>query len=111
MKLTYLLAAAAVIFSSCANNNEPGTIDCTDVEATFAEDVLPIITSSCATSSCHASGTSNGPGPLTNYNQVFSAKTSVEDAVTSGRMPKNSSLSAAQRNTIVCWIRSGAINN
>lgn len=88
------------------------TTDCSTVtNKAFAADVNPIIQSSCNKSGCHASGSSNGPGALTNYTQVAGAAASIRTAVASGRMPQGSSLSTAQKNSIICWIDSGAPNN
>ncbi len=78
----------------------------------FAVDVDPIIQSSCAASSgCHGSGSSAGPGSLLTYTQVFNARSSIRSAVTSGSMPLNGGLSVTQKNSIIFWIDSGAPNN
>lgn len=88
------------------------TVDCSTVtNKAFAADVNPIIQGSCNTGGCHAAGSSNGPGPLTNYAQVSAAASSVRSAIASGRMPQNGTLSAAQRSSVICWIDSGTPNN
>ena len=84
---------------------------CTSVPKSFATDVNPIIQSFCNVSGCHNTGSTNGPGPLTNYSQVFSARISIRTAIATGAMPQNATLSAAQKNSILCWIDSGADNN
>ncbi len=48
---------------------------------------------------------------LTNYTQVFNARTSIRTAVSTGAMPQNATLTAAQKNSILCWIDAGAQNN
>lgn len=113
MKSSRLIFAVAVILSSCAyNDSSSGEVSCTGVEISFAEDVMPIITTSCATDvTCHATGSREGPGALTTYAQVNGARADIAAAVTSGDMPKNSSLTAAERNTIICWVRNGGLNN
>ena len=99
--------------SSTANGGSGGvtTTNCTSVPKSFATDVNPIIQSFCNVSGCHNSGSTNGPGPLTNYNQVFAARISIRAAIASGAMPQNATLSVAQKNSILCWIDSGADNN
>src|SRR5512141_764079 len=89
------------------------TVDCSTVtNKAFNADILPIFTSTCATStSCHATGSNNGPGPLTNYAQISGQKTIIRTVIANGSMPKNGTLSTAQRNSIVCWIDGGAQNN
>jgi hypothetical protein len=77
----------------------------------FAADVNPVIQAFCNTSGCHANGSTNGPGPLTNYLQVHNNSTIIRTAISTGRMPQGSSLSTAQKNSIICWIDSGAPDN
>jgi hypothetical protein len=87
------------------------TLDCNTVTAKKFTDVNPIIQSTCAIPSCHASGSVNGPGPLLTYTQIFNARTQIRSSVASGTMPKSGSLSTSQKNSILCWIDSGAPNN
>ena len=98
--------------SSCASNDSSESISCGTVEISFAADVMPIVTASCATDSdCHAAGSKEGPGALTTYSQVHAARTDIASTVSSGSMPKDASLTATERNNIVCWIRNGALDN
>ena len=103
----------AIIVIACSKSNEVvTTVDCSGEAKSFATDVRPVIQSSCTSSSgCHASGSTNGPGPLVTYQQVFNARLAIRAAVANGSMPQNSSLSAAQKNSIICWIDNGAISN
>ena len=107
----FILAACSKGGSDASVPNNGGMIDCSTVPKSFAADVNPIIQSNCAISGCHASGSINGPGPLTNYTLIFNARTSIRAAVLSGAMPQNSTLPVAQKNSIICWIDSGAPNN
>ncbi|HEX6333099.1 MAG TPA: hypothetical protein VFZ78_02670 [Flavisolibacter sp.] len=111
-KVFCLVVTAAIIVIGCSKSNDPvGTgLDCSTPKS-FANDVNPIIQSSCALTGCHASGSNNGPGALTTYQQVFDHRTSIRNAVASGAMPKNGSLTTAQKNAVLCWIDSGAPNN
>ena len=43
--------------------------------------------------------------------EINAAKVQIRAAVLSGSMPKNGSLTAAQKNSIICWIDAGAANN
>lgn len=90
------------------NNNNTGA--CTGSKS-FVTDVSPIIQAVCAASGCHDASSVNGPGALTTYQQVFNAKTNIRSAVSSGLMPKTGTLSATQKNAIICWIDQGANNN
>ncbi|MEO5564017.1 MAG: hypothetical protein ABIR18_11295, partial [Chitinophagaceae bacterium] len=74
-------------------------------------DVNPLIQTFCNQSNCHNTNSSNGPGALTNYAEVFSARSQIKAQVAAGLMPQNTTLTTAQKNTIICWIDSGAPNN
>lgn len=88
------------------------SVNCSTVtNKAFAADVSPIIQTVCAVAGCHAAGSANGPGALTNYTQIFNARTLIRSAVSSGAMPQGSTLSSAQKNSIICWIDSGSPNN
>ena len=108
MRLTFVF-----ISISCSKSSGGGTsLDCNTVSnKAFNADVSPIIQASCAITGCHEAGSINGPGPLTNYSQVFNARTTIQSAVSSGSMPKTGSISTSQKNSILCWIQSGAPNN
>lgn len=108
-----MLTLFVFISFSCSKDNDNGgsSLDCSTVAKSFATDVNPTIQATCNVSGCHATGSTNGPGPLTNYTQVFNARSAIRTAVANGRMPQGSSLSASQKNSILCWIDSGAPNN
>lgn len=108
------LSLTGFVGCSKENGDDGGgtTVNCSSVtNKAYAADVSPIIQSVCAASGCHANGSTNGPGALTTYTQVFNARTQIRSAVSSGLMPQGSTLSAAQKNSILCWIDSGAPNN
>jgi hypothetical protein len=107
------LASIVCICFSCSKSQSGVSFvaDCTGAPKTFVDDVNPIIQGFCNSPNCHTNGSSNGPGPLTNYNQVFNSRGSVRDAISSGLMPRNTTLSASQKSAIICWIDSGAPNN
>ncbi len=111
-----ILVLPFAIFVSCSKGDAGGgggsNLDCNTVtNKSFAADVNPIIQTFCNQQSCHDVASSNGPGPLTNYTQVFNARTSIRAAVATGVMPQNTTLSTTQKNTIICWIDGRAQNN
>ena len=93
--------------NNCANIS----VNCTGVAKSFATDVNPIIQSFCAQAGCHNSGSTNGPGPLLNHTQIANARVDIRCAVGTGVMPQNSTLTTSQKNSIICWIDSGAPDN
>jgi hypothetical protein len=111
------IAIVVVVITACSKgsgNSEsvPAPSSCTAESAKFSTDVNPIIQSSCATGSgCHGNGSTNGPGPLTNFEQIKNAASSIKSAVVSKLMPLVGSLSNAQIQSISCWVDNGALNN
>ncbi|NOT50624.1 MAG: hypothetical protein HOP10_05045 [Chitinophagaceae bacterium] len=109
-----VIAITGTYFISCSKDGGGGTpaLDCSTVtNKAFAANINPIVQSTCNVASCHAAGSTNGPGPLTTYTEVFNARVAIRAAVSSGTMPQGSTLTASQKNSIVCWIDSGAPNN
>jgi hypothetical protein len=113
LSVLVVLTLTVIIAASCSKDNDNGgsSLDCSTVAKSFTADVNPTIQATCNISGCHATGSTNGPGPLTNYTQVFNARSAIRTAVANGRMPQGSSLSTSQKNSILCWIDSGAPNN
>ena len=119
-KAIVLIITAASIIIACSKNKDATSngdggnkLDCSTVSAkTYVTDVSPIIQSKCATDgNCHGSGSINGPGALLTYSSIFNARANIRSAVASGAMPLTGSLTTAQKNSILCWIDSGAPNN
>ena len=91
---------------------DPQQDPCTGISAQFTQDILPLIQTKCATSSgCHGTGSFNGPGALTSFQQIRDNSSRILNAVNSGRMPLNGSLSSTQLKQINCWVNSGTLNN
>lgn len=96
---------------SVSTNATTFTEDCI-TEKSYTADVEPLINTYCATNSgCHGTGSHEGPGALTSYSAVYSARASIRSEVASGAMPENTTLTNAQKNAIVCWIDAGAAQN
>jgi hypothetical protein len=121
--ITVLICGVTIIACSKGGDDNPGgggggggggsTLDCATVaDKAWAANISPIIQSKCATNSnCHASGSVNGPGELTSYTAVFNARSAIRSAVASGVMPKEGSITTAQKNSILCWVDSGGPEN
>ncbi len=86
-------------------------LDCTKVSAKFTADVLPIITSTCATPGCHNS-TGVGGVILQTYDQCKAKIARIQVRVLNDKtMPPNGTLTTSELNIIHCWINGGALNN
>jgi hypothetical protein len=115
-KNTYLslVITLALFVGACGKGggSTPATDPCSGLSFKFSTDVQPIINASCATNSgCHAAGSSNSGGPLTDYNLIFAKRSNIKFQLENGLMPKTGSITADQKNKIICWINSGAPNN
>ena len=117
-----VILAAFLLTASCSKSGSStgggstggggSTVNCTGVANKFAADVNPIIQTTCATNAtCHGAGSANGPGPLLDHTQISNAKGLIRPAIVNGTMPKTGTLTTAQKNSIICWIDSGALNN
>ena len=112
MKKIFLIAILSGLLFACGKNPQTTSVDCSGPMKSFINNVQPVIQGSCATgSNCHGTGSSNGPGPLLNYTQLFNARSDIRSAVLSGHMPPNGTLSATEKSIIICWIDNGALNN
>ncbi|QNA44157.1 hypothetical protein [Lacibacter sediminis] len=87
------------------------TPNCTSAAIQFSANVLPIIQASCTVSGCHNAPSATVPFALNTYAEINQVKTQIRAAVLSGSMPKSGTLTAAQKNSIICWIDAGAANN
>lgn len=116
-KFYFLLIICVVLcIVSCSKNsggNPAPTVDpCAGLSFKFSTDVQPIINTTCANSAnCHGVGSVNSGGPLSDYNSIFNKRSNIKFQVENGLMPKTGSITADQKNKIICWINSGAPNN
>lgn len=110
-----LLISVVILLIACGKGGggTPGGTDpCTGLAYKFTADIQPIFNSSCANNvSCHGTGSTNSGGPLTDYNFIFNKRSNIKFQIENGLMPKGGSLTADQKNKILCWINSGAPNN
>jgi uncharacterized membrane protein len=99
--------AYLVTFVSCkksttntATNTATYTPSCSGVKS-FSMDVKPLFQSSCI--SCHSN--------YSTYTQISTSASSIKNSIVNGSMPKGSTFTDAQKNSIVCWIDAGTPNN
>ena len=90
------------LFSGCKKDNKKLTPSCDGSKPTFTNGVKSIIDSKCASSGCHPGySTYNGIKGIT-QNGDF-----TKEVLNDQSMPKNSSLSQDQINTLQCWANNG----
>jgi hypothetical protein len=117
-KISLFTLIAFFIIVSCSKSSDGGgnggggSTNCSGVPSSFSANVNPIIQSTCTINTgCHGSGSPNGPGELLTYTQIFNARVAIKTSVGNGTMPKTGTLTTAQKNSIICWVDSGAPNN
>ena len=86
-------------------------VNCATSPAKFSSDILPLITSKCATPNCHDTEVSGGL-VLKTYAEISAAKDRIyERAVVEKSMPQSGPLPPAAIDLLKCWINNGAQNN
>lgn len=114
------IIAFALIIASCADHKlpTPDGFGCSGEAVSYAQDVSPIISTSCAIvgdGGCHNGG--NGANlDWRVFSNVQSHATQMKDRITrtpgtSGHMPRIGSITDAQIQLISCWVDQGAQDN
>lgn len=111
---------------SCYYDSEEGlygttpTVTCDSTAGTFSKNVLPILTTACATSGCHNAATASAGANLSVYATIKSYVTNSKDAflgsikhnLAFSPMPKGGNkLAACDISKIESWINAGMLNN
>jgi len=115
MKYTiFILTATIVLFVSCKKDKTTPKV-CVD-DISYANDVVPILMNSCATTGCHTTEANANGMNFTNYEGVFEHRVRIVEAIRSENgatpMPLGTDpLNSEQISTISCWIEQGALNN
>jgi len=113
MKKLLITAAvfSMVVAFSCGGNDDALTEVACDGEISLSADVMPLIESSCAVSGCHLS--SESP-ILSSTSGVLNSSSRIRSEVAARTMPpagSGQSLTDAERETIICWVQQGALDN
>lgn len=93
-----------IVFNSCKKKETTPTAytpSCTAGTPSFSTTVKPLFQSYCV--SCHSN--------YSTYSQISGSASSIRSTIVNGSMPKGTTLSEAQKNSIVCWIDAGKPNN
>lgn len=101
-KILAVLMLSIGLWTSCSkySTTDTYTPSCNGVVKSYHTDVAPLIQSACG--NCHNFGS---------YSSLYASRNSVRNMIVTGQMPQGGSLSTAQKDAIVCWIDSGALNN
>ncbi len=111
MKTKYLvvLFSIAILTFSC-NKTEPLVPVCDGSTPTYDADISLILQQNCM--QCHDSGASNDDySTFASLSSVIADGSFEKEVLTDQKMPKNSSLTQDQLNTIKCWVENGYPEN
>lgn len=106
--ITSVLTAGTLFLLASSCKKKDATPSNCSTTLSFSKDIQPIINSNCAISGCH-----NGSAKpnLTSYSNVKAETSAIKSEVSSGSMPKGRTMSAADKDALLCWIANGAANN
>jgi hypothetical protein len=96
------------LLAGCKKTTVTDTPVACDPNISYVNTIKPMLAVDCNTSGCHDDIVITS---LDNYQTLHDGALQVKNSILSGRMPKNKTLSAADKNAIVCWIDSGTKNN
>lgn len=101
--------STSLIISCSKQSSEtiPATSTC-DPNISFINTVKPILDRDCNTAGCHDDKVITA---LNIYQTVHDGAAQIRLSITTGKMPKNGTISIADKNAIFCWIDNGAKNN
>ena len=105
--LVALLGCTSDNFEEFYNIND----ECSELGTSFQNDIQPIISTNCAISGCHVTGT--GLPPWQTYNQISARAEDIAIRITIDMPPSVSgkSLTATEIAQIQCWAEAGTPNN
>ena len=99
--LLYVTLAIAALSTACKKDSKTFTPDCSGAAKSYSANVEPIIVASCA--SCH--------NEYLDYINVKNDSKAIRSTIIDGSMPEKETLSTEHKNTIVCWIDNGCLDN
>jgi len=108
--LTPAVFSIMLAFSCGGNDDALADVAC-DGETSLSADVMPLIESNCAVSGCHLA--SQSPA-LSSTSGVLNNSSRIRSEVAAKTMPpagSGQSLTDLERETIICWVQQGALDN
>lgn len=106
-----LIGISLIVLLVSISCKKDDVVECDGTVYSFSQEVLPLMNSSCNTTGCHALNSSYGDFTTYTGVQAKVSNGSLKARILDGSMPKNSSLNLEQKQTIVCWIEGGGLDN
>jgi hypothetical protein len=92
----------------CTSKSVDSTSNTCDPAISFSKTIKPILDANCNMSGCHDNLVMTS---LKEFQTVHDAAAQIKSALVTGKMPKNRTITTAEKNAIYCWIDNGAKNN
>jgi hypothetical protein len=102
-----VITSLMISCSKQSNTIMPATSIC-DPNISFINTVKPILDRDCNSAGCHDDKVITA---LNIYQTVHDGAAQIRLSISTGKMPKNGTISMADKNAIFCWIDNGAKNN
>lgn len=97
-----------IFLLGCTKNDGSSTFSTCDPATSYKSTVKTILVTSCSGAGCHDG---NNLPSLADYQTAHDAAAQIKTAVANGVMPKNATLSPADKAALICWLSNGAQNN
>ncbi len=110
LKFCCLAIFGTILIASCSKQSSatiPASSTC-DPNISFINTVKPILDRDCNNAGCHDDKVITA---LNIYQTVHDGAAQIRLSISTGKMPKNGTISVADKNAIFCWIDNGAKNN
>jgi hypothetical protein len=104
----FVLLSLVTLYYACSKSSSGGTSGTCDPNVSYSTQLLPLLNQKCNFSGCHDNSSA---AALNNYVTVRDGAAQIKSSVVAGRMPRNGTLTAAEKSIITCWVDSGAKNN
>ena len=98
----------SIISVQCSKKTDIKVALTCDPMISFSNTVKPILDRNCNTAGCHDDQVITA---LNTFQIVHDGAAQIRLSISTGKMPKNRTISDADKNAIFCWIDNGAKNN
>lgn len=106
--LFFTFCFITIFHLSCTNKAISTPIPTCDPSISFSKVVKPILDANCNMTGCHDDQVITA---LNSFQTVHDGAAQIKLSIQTGKMPKNRTMSAIEKNAIYCWIENGAKNN
>lgn len=109
-KLYFFTTACFLSIASfyCSKKSETPLATTCNPLISFANTVKPVLDRNCNTAGCHDDQVITA---LNNFQTVHDGAAQIRLSISTGKMPKNRTITNEDKNAIFCWIDNGAKNN